>query len=116
MDRSLYEVMYNERYTDTPAEDPDGYAATTLPTQARELAEDLLPISGVQDDAVLPQHSLRSIQACVANGTQVDHLVYPTHGHNVRGRDRLHLMEKVLGYHRSKDHAHALSGKRNSKP
>jgi dipeptidyl-peptidase 4 len=98
MDWSLYEVMYTERYMDTPAENPDGYAATALPAQAKELTEDLLLITGVQDDVVLPQHSLRFIQASVANGIQVDYFAYPGHGHNVRGKDRLHLMEKVLGY------------------
>lgn len=98
MDWSLYEVMYTERYMDTPAENPDGYAATTLPASAKELKEDLLLISGVQDDVVLPQHSLRFIQTCVSNGVQLDYFAYPGHGHNVRGRDRLHLMEKVLDY------------------
>jgi dipeptidyl-peptidase-4 len=96
MDWSLYEVMYTERYMDTPEENPEGYIATALPPAAAQLQEDLLLITGSQDDTVLPQHSLRFIQACVANGVQVDYFAYPGHGHNVRGKDRLHLMEKVL--------------------
>jgi dipeptidyl-peptidase-4 len=34
----------------------------------------------------------------VAKGVAVDFFDYPGHGHNVRGKDRLHLMEKVLRY------------------
>lgn len=98
MDWSLYEVMYTERYMDTPAENPDGYAATTLYAQVDKLQDDLLLITGGADDVVLPQHSLSFIKACVAKGIPIDFFDYPGHGHNVRGRDRVHLMEKVLRY------------------
>lgn len=98
MDWSLYEVMYTERYMDTPTENPEGYKATALPPLADKLQDDLLLITGGADDVVLPQHSLSFIQACVAKGVAVDFFDYPGHGHNVRGKDRLHLMEKVLRY------------------
>ena len=38
--------MYTERYMDTPAENPEGYAATTLPALADKLQDDLLLITG----------------------------------------------------------------------
>lgn len=98
MDWSLYEVMYTERYMDTPQENPEGYKATALPPLADKLQDDLLLITGGADDVVLPQHSLSFIQACVGKGVAVDFFDYPGHGHNVRGKDRLHLMEKVLRY------------------
>lgn len=98
MDWGLYEVMYGERYMDTPAENPDGYALTNLSNGAKELKDDLLLITGGKDDTVVPEHSYAFIKACVAAGVQVDFFNYPGHGHNVRGKDRLHLMEKVLGY------------------
>ena len=98
MDWSLYEVMYTERYMDTPAENPEGYQATALPPLADKLQEDLLLITGGADDVVLPQHSLSFIRSCVERGVPVDFFDYPGHGHNVRGKDRLHLMEKVLRY------------------
>jgi len=31
-------------------------------------------------------------------GIQVDFFPYPMHEHNVRGKDRIHLMRKVLDY------------------
>ncbi len=98
MDWSMYEVMYGERYMDTPEENPEGYAATTLSNFAKDLKDDLLIITGGKDDTVLPEHSYSFLKACVAAGVQVDFFTYPGHGHNVRGKDRLHLMEKVLGY------------------
>ncbi len=98
MDWSMYEVMYTERYMDTPAENPVGYAATTLPTLAKELQDDLLIITGGKDDTVLLEHSYSFLKACVDNGIPVDFFNYPGHGHNVRGKDRLHLMNKVLDY------------------
>jgi dipeptidyl-peptidase-4 len=98
MDWRMYEVMYGERYMDTPQENPDGYAATALPPLCKDLKEPLLIITGGKDDTVVPEHSYAFLKACVGAGTQVDFFNYPGHGHNVRGKDRLHLMEKVLRY------------------
>ena len=98
MDWGLYEVMYTERYMDTPQENPEGYVSTALPPLAEKLQEDLLIITGGQDDVVLPQHAFSFIQECIGKGVQVDFFEYPGHAHNVRGKDRLHLMEKILGY------------------
>jgi len=98
MEWSMYEVMYTERYMDTPAENPEGYASTALPALASKLEDPLLIITGSKDNTVLPEHSLTFLKACVASGVQVDYFAYPGHEHNVRGKDRLHLMEKVLGY------------------
>ncbi|MBK8225992.1 MAG: DPP IV N-terminal domain-containing protein [Flavobacteriales bacterium] len=98
IDWSLYEVMYGERYMDTPQENPEGYAATTLSNFAKDLKDPLLIITGGKDDTVVPEHSYQFLKACVAAGVQVEFFNYPGHGHNVRGKDRLHLMEKVLGY------------------
>jgi dipeptidyl-peptidase 4 len=44
------------------------------------------------------QHSIKFLRECVIKGKQVDFFVYPVHPHNVRGQDRLHLMEKVSNY------------------
>jgi dipeptidyl-peptidase-4 len=98
MDWNLYEVMYTERYMDTPQENPEGYAATALASGAAQLEDDLLIITGGKDNTVLPQHAYTFLKACVDKGVRVDFFDYPGHGHNVRGKDRLHLMDKVLEY------------------
>lgn len=97
-DWKLYEVMYGERYMDTPGENPEGYARSDLKSRAGDLRGRLLVIHGALDDVVVWQHSLSFLRACIQAGTQPDYFVYPTHPHNVRGTDRVHLMNKVSTY------------------
>lgn len=98
IDWALYEVMYGERYMDTPAENPDGYALSNLTKHTASLKGDLLMIHGTDDDVVVMQHNMRFMEACVKSKTQVDFFAYPGHAHNVRGKDRVHLMAKILDY------------------
>ena len=63
IDWSHYEVMYTERYMDTPEENPDGYKKTDLKNYISDLEGDLLVIHGGQDDVVLWEHSLEYIEA-----------------------------------------------------
>ena len=98
MDWNMYEVMYTERYMDTPKENPEGYANSLLTDKADKLQGDLLIIHGTLDDTVLREHSLQFLKNTVDKGIQVDYFEYPGHAHNVRGKDRLHLMTKVLDY------------------
>lgn len=98
IDWSLYEVMYTERYMDTPKENPDGYVKTNLKNHLDSLQGKLLMIHGGLDDVVLWQHSLQYIESAIKKGVQLDYFVYPHHKHNVRGKDRVHLYEKVSNY------------------
>lgn len=98
IDWRMYEVMYTERYMDTPQNNPDGYQEANLMNYVDQLKGKLMLIHGTSDDVVLWQHSLNFLQKCVLAGKQVDYFVYPGHPHNVRGRDRLHLIQKVLDY------------------
>lgn len=95
IDWKMYEIMYTERYMDTPQENPDGYAKNSLFSYIDNLKGRLLMIHGSSDDVVLWQHSLRYIRECVRKGKQIDYFVYPEHLHNVTGKDRVHLYEKV---------------------
>lgn len=97
-DWKFYEAMYGERYMDTPEENPAGYEKASLMTHANQLEGDLLLIHGTVDDVVVMQHSFALIQKFVELGVQMDFFPYPMHLHNVRGKDRVHLMEKVLNY------------------
>lgn len=97
-DWKYYEVMYGERYMDTPQENPEGYKSTRVHNYIKNLQGDLLIIIGSVDNVVVPQHSMSLLKEAVDNNVQVDFFTYPMHEHNVRGRDRIHLMEKVLGY------------------
>ncbi len=98
MDWSMYEIMYGERYMDTPEENPKGYADNNLLTKAGNLKGKLLLIHGTQDATVVWQHSINFLKKSVDEGVQVDYFVYPGYEHNVRGKDRVHLMQKITDY------------------
>lgn len=98
MDWQYYEIMYGERYMDTPQENPEGYNATNLIKQAGKLKDKLLLIHGLQDPVVVQEHSVNFVKACVDAGVQVDYMIYPGHEHNVLGKDRTHLYQKVTDY------------------
>lgn len=98
VDWSMYEVMYGERYMDTPAENPGGFAESNMLNHIPKLDGKLMLIHGVQDETVVMQHSMKFLEKCIKEEKQVDFFVYPTHPHNVRGKDRVHLMKKVSDY------------------
>ena len=98
VDWSMYEVMYGERYMDMPSENPEGYTQTNMINYVSNLKGKLLIIHGMQDDVVVMQHSIKFLRECVKQGKQVDFFPYPVHKHNVTGKDRIHLMEKVSNY------------------
>jgi len=98
MDWSMYEVMYTERYMDTPDDNPAGYDKSCLLSKVKNLKGKLMLIHGTDDDVVVWQHSINFLKKCVDDGVQVDYFVYPGHPHNVRGKDRVHLMQKITDY------------------
>jgi len=97
-DWKFYEAMYGERYMDTPQENPEGYADSRIGKYLENLKGKLLLIHGSVDPTVVPQHSMEVLKEAVEKGVQLDFFTYPMHEHNVRGKDRVHLMQKVLNY------------------
>lgn len=97
-DWKYYEVMYGERYMDTPQENPEGYEATRIHNKIKNLNASLLIIHGSIDDTVVPQHSMTLLKQAVEDGVQLDFFTYPMHPHNVRGKDRVHLFNKIIDY------------------
>ncbi len=98
IDWKWYEVMYGERYMDTPEQNPEGYAKTSLLNQAKNLKGKLQIIIGNNDPTVVPQHALSFIKACIEAGTQPDFFVYPGEEHNMRGHASVHLHERITQY------------------
>jgi dipeptidyl-peptidase 4 len=98
MDWKMYEVMYTERYMDRPQDNPEGYENANLLDKVKNLKGKLLLIHGTNDDVVVWQHSIDFIKKSVDEGVQVDYAVYPGHLHNVRGKDRVQLMQKITDY------------------
>ncbi|WP_346860572.1 DPP IV N-terminal domain-containing protein [uncultured Draconibacterium sp.] len=98
VDWSMYEIMYGERYMDMPQENPEGYREADMTSYVENLEGKLMLIHGVQDQTVVMQHSMKFLRECVKQNKQVDFFAYPIHPHNVRGKDRIHLMDKVSRY------------------
>jgi len=98
IDWKWYEVMYGERYMDTPQTNPEGYAQTSLIHKAKDLKGRLQIIIGLNDPTVVPQHAYSFLKACIAAGTQPDFYVYPGQGHNMMGHQSVHLHERITRY------------------
>ncbi len=98
IDWKYYEVMYGERYMDTPQQNPEGYERCSLLGKAKNLKGRLQIIFGYNDPTCVPQHTLSFIRACEDAGTQPDLFTYPGGGHNMFGRDQVHLHERITRY------------------
>ena len=98
IDWKLYEVMYGERYMDTPQENPEGYKNSDLTQRAGDLKGRLQIIIGANDPVCVPQHSIAFLRACIDAGTHPDYFIYPGGEHNMVGRDRIHLHERITQY------------------
>ncbi|MGN0281608.1 MAG: DPP IV N-terminal domain-containing protein [Prevotella sp.] len=98
IDWKWYEVMYGERYMDTPEANPEGYEKTSLLNKAKNLKGKLQIIIGMNDPTVVPQHALQFLDACIKAGTQPDFFVYPGEGHNMAGHASVHLHERITQY------------------
>jgi len=97
-DWKWYEVMYGERYMDRFQQNPEGFKETSVLNKIKNLKGKLLTIHGYQDNVVVPQHNIALQREAIKNGIQMDFYLYPTAEHNVYGRNRVHLMKKVLDY------------------
>ena len=98
IDWKYYEIMYGERYMRTSEENPEGFDNANLLNYVKNLKGKLLIIHGTVDNTVVWQHSLMFVKKCIDEGKQLDYFVYPEHEHNVRGKDRVHLLHKIENY------------------
>jgi dipeptidyl-peptidase-4 len=98
IDWNYYEVMYGERYMDTPQTNPEGYNSSNLRLRAGNLKGRLQLIIGYNDPVCVPQHTLSFIRACIDAGTQCDYFLYPGGQHNMYGTEAVHLHERITRY------------------
>ncbi len=81
-----YDTIYTERYMDTPQENPDGYAKTSVVAAAKNLHGKLLLIQGWMDDNVHPQNSIKLIKALQDADKDFEMMFYPRSGHGIWGK------------------------------
>lgn len=98
IDWKYYEVMYGERYMDTPQENPEGYENSNLLNKVDKLEGKLLIIHGTNDPTVVWQNSLQFLKHAIDKDKDIDYFVYPGHGHNTQGINRAHLYKKITSF------------------
>ncbi len=94
-----YEVMYGERYMDTPQENPEGYGRANIIPKIKNVKCPLLVMHGAQDHTVVQQHTLELLRQAVTDDVELEYFVYTAHDHNVIGPERRHLYNKLLRFH-----------------
>ncbi len=97
-DWRMYETGYTERYMDTPAENGDGYEASSCLPLAGKLQRPLLLVHGTDDETVMWSHTLDFVDRCIDAGRFVDYLPYPMQKHGFRGADRAHFLMYLKVY------------------
>ena len=98
IDWKFYEVMYTERYMDTPQTNPEGYKEASLLNYVENLKGKLLLVHGTSDPTVVWQNTLAFAKRAAELNKPLDYYPYVGHGHGVRGRDALHLYNKITSY------------------
>ena len=98
IDWKFYEVMYTERYMDTPQTNPDGYKDASLLNYVDNLKGKLLLVHGTSDPTVVWQNTLSFAKRAAELNRPLDYYPYVGHGHGVRGREAPHLYNKITNY------------------
>jgi dipeptidyl-peptidase-4 len=99
IDWRYYEVMYTERYMNTPEANQDGYYKANLNNFAKDLQGRLFIVHGAMDDVVVLQNTMTFVSKCIETQRQIDYFVYPDQGHSFKGASRLHALRKILQYY-----------------
>jgi len=98
-DWKQYDTAYTERFMQRPADNAEGYADTSLLTEAGELETPLLLVHGLADDNVHFDNTAQMIDAFVEAGKQLEVMVYPGKAHGIRGgKARTHLFTKITRF------------------
>lgn len=82
-DLTLYDTIYQERYSGLLPESADSYRETSALTHADKLQGKLLLVHGTADDNVHFQGSERLVNALIGAGKQFDYFAYPNRSHSI---------------------------------
>ena len=98
IDWQYYEIMYTERYMDTPSTNAEGYEESNLLNYVQNLKGKLLQVHGTDDPTVVWQHTLLYADRAMELGIEIDYFPYVGHVHHVKGENKLHLFQKITNY------------------
>jgi len=99
-DQRLYDVIYQERYMQTPDLNPEGYKKGSPVTYAQNLKGNLLIIHGTGDDNVHYQGMEKLINEFIRYNKHFTMMAYPNRSHSIyEGRGTtLHLYTLITRY------------------
>ena len=99
-DQRLYDTIYQERYMNTPQNNPEGYRKGSPISYASGLKGNLLLIHGTGDDNVHYQNCERLVNELIRHGKIFSQISYPmrTHGIYEGEGTTLHLRKSMTDY------------------
>ena len=99
-DQRLYDTIYQERYMNTPQNNPDGYRKGSPISYASGLKGNLLLIHGTGDDNVHYQNCERLVNELVRYGKIFSQISYPMRTHSIHEGEgtTLHLRKSMANY------------------
>jgi dipeptidyl-peptidase-4 len=98
-DWRFYDTGYTERYMDTPANNPAGYAASDLGKLAGNLRGKLFIVHALMDENVHFDNTAHLVDALVAADRNFDLLVFPGERHGYRSpAAKQYALRRVVGY------------------
>lgn len=99
-DQRLYDTIYQERYMNTPQNNPEGYRKGSPISYAAGLQGNLLLIHGTGDDNVHYQNCEMLVNELVKQGKMFSQISYPMRSHGIYEREgtTLHLRKSMAKY------------------
>lgn len=99
-DQKTYDTIYQERYMDTPQNNPEGYRKGSPISYADGLQGNLLLIHGTGDDNVHYQNCEMLVNELVKHGKVFSQISYPMRTHAISEREgtTLHLRKTMAKY------------------
>jgi len=96
-DQRYYDTIYQERYMDTPQNNPEGYAKNSPITYAQNLKGNLFLIHGTMDDNVHYQGTEKLIDTLIKYNKPFSQLAYPARGHSIyEGENTTRHLRKMM--------------------
>jgi dipeptidyl-peptidase-4 len=93
-----YDTIYTERYLGLPAENPEGYRASSPIDYAAKLKAKLLIVHNIEDDNVLFQNTVQMSDALEQAGKLFDMVIYTGKSHGVTGPAHKQLLETLADF------------------
>jgi dipeptidyl-peptidase-4 len=93
-----YDTIYTERYMGLPAENAEGYRASSPLDYAAKLKAKLLIVHNIEDDNVLFQNTVQMTDALEQAGKLFNMVIYTEKSHGVMGPVRKQLLETLTDF------------------